>query len=109
MKSVLNITQKAGKQLIRIAEQHKTKSLLFYVKGGGCNGFNYKIKPLYQEPEKNDEIVKYENINVVVCNKSLFHLLGTTVDWNDDIMGANFKFENPNASSNCGCGTSFSI
>jgi iron-sulfur cluster assembly accessory protein len=107
--SILHITKNAGKQLIRIANENKMKNILFYVKGGGCNGFNYKLKPTNNLPDKLDEVVKYEQINIIIDSTSVFHLLGTTIDWKKDIMGESFHFENPNASAKCGCGTSFSI
>jgi iron-sulfur cluster assembly accessory protein len=108
MNNIIKITKNAGTKLIQIAKQNETKSLLFYVKGGGCNGFNYKFKPLHEEPCKLDEVVPYRNINVVVCGKSMLYLMGTTIDWKNDIMGESFHFENPNAGAKCGCGTSFS-
>jgi len=107
---VINITKIAGKKLIDIARTHQTKSILFSVKGGGCNGFGYKLKPIDDSTIlPRDEIVKYEDINIVVCSKSIFHLLGTTIDFKKDIMGEGFDFKNPNAVSSCGCGTSFSV
>mgnify|MGYP001324805849 FL=1 len=108
MNNIINITKNAGSKLIQIAKQNQTKALLFYVKGGGCNGFNYKFKPLHEEPYKLDEVVPYGNINIVVCGKSMLYLMGTTIDWKNDIMGESFHFENPNAGAKCGCGTSFS-
>lgn len=107
--SVLNITKTAGKQLINIAKHHNSKHILFYVKGGGCNGFNYKLKPMNDEPKKMDEVIEYEDIKIIIDSTSVFHLLGTKIDWKKDIMGETFHFENPNAASKCGCGTSFSI
>lgn len=107
---MLTITKKAASQLLLIANNNKVKNLLFYVKGGGCNGFNYKLKPTTNPPDKLDEIVNIDNdINIIIDSKSVFHLLGTTIDWKKDIMGESFHFENPNATSKCGCGTSFSI
>ena len=85
------------------------EGFLFSAKGGGCNGFNYMLEPYKEKIEKKDEIIKYENINIVICSSSIFHLLGTKIDWKEDIMGKSFHFENPNATSKCGCGTSFSI
>ena len=52
--------------------------------------------------------VKIDNIEIHVCNKSLIHLLGTNIDWTEDIMGQGFTFQNPMAQASCGCGTSFS-
>ena len=107
---VVNITKLAGKKLQRIAFQHNTDSILFYVKGGGCNGYGYNLKPIKEKSiDPMDEIVKYKNINLVICKNSLFHLLGTTIDFKKDLMGEGFHFENPNAISKCGCGTSFSV
>ncbi len=96
---------------------HKLESILlksnknairFYVKGGGCNGFNYKLKPTNEIPDNLDEIVKIDGVEIHICNSSTMHLLGTHIDWKEDIMGQGFHFENPMAQSKCGCGTSFS-
>ena len=108
MRSIINITKTAGTKLKQIAKNNNTSSLLFYVKGGGCNGFNYKFKPLTTKPKKSDEVIQYDDIKIVVCGKSMLYLLGTTIDWKNDIMGERFHFENPNAGSKCGCETSFS-
>tara|TARA_B100000902_G_C26863154_1_gene694001 strand:- start:123 stop:446 length:324 start_codon:yes stop_codon:yes gene_type:complete len=107
---MLTITKKAATQLLLIASNNNVKNLLFYVKGGGCNGFNYKLKPTTNKPSKLDEVVNInDDINIIIDSTSVFHLLGTTIDWKKDIMGESFHFENPNAKSKCGCGTSFSI
>ncbi len=104
---VVNVTKSALKKLKCIANEHNTDKIFFYVKGGGCNGFNYKLKPFHDNPEKLDEIVKFDTFDLVICNNSILHLLGTTIDWKRDIMGETFHFENPNAGAKCGCGTSF--
>ena len=62
MRNIIQITKFAGSKLQEIAKKNKTDSLLFYVKGGGCNGFNYKFKPLNEPPNKLDEVVPYEDI-----------------------------------------------
>ena len=109
MNSLITITKSAGNQLIKIAKINNVNNILFSVKSGGCNGFNYKFTPMEKvESNKLDEIVPYENINVIICGHSLFSILGTTIDWKKDIMGEAFHFSNPNATSQCGCGTSFS-
>tara|TARA_B100001057_G_C22487177_1_gene808774 strand:+ start:289 stop:624 length:336 start_codon:yes stop_codon:yes gene_type:complete len=109
MTSILTITKNAGQQLQRIAKHHNVSSILFSVKGGGCNGFNYNFIPLKESLEDHKEKVIYENIEIIICNSSLFHLLGTKIDWTSSLMGDAFKFDNPNASGKCGCGTSFSM
>ena len=57
--------------------------------------------------EENDEIVKFKKLEVHICNKSIMYLLGTTIDWKEDIMGQSFTFDNPVAKNSCGCGSSF--
>ena len=109
MSKLLNITKTAGTQLIKIAKNNNVNNILFSVTSGGCNGFNYQFTPLKKIGEnKLDEIIKYDDLNIVICGHSLFAVLGTTIDWKKDIMGEAFHFTNPNASSQCGCGSSFS-
>ena len=109
MNKIITVTKEAGKKLLSISKKHNTNKILFYVEGGGCNGFNYKFKPFFETPHKLDEIISYEDINIIVCKSSIFHLFGTKIKYKNDIMGSNFEFENPNANSMCGCVTSFSI
>ena len=108
MKQIISITTKASQKLKHILVDSNKNAVRFYVKGGGCNGFNYKLKPTDEIHDKLDEIVKVDDYEIHVCNSSLMHLLGTKIDWKEDIMGQGFHFENPMAQSKCGCGTSFS-
>lgn len=107
-KNIITITSTALKKLQTIVKTSDSKALRFYVKGGGCSGFNYKLEPTNSKPDKSDEVVKCENFEIYVCGKSLMHLLGTQIDWKEDIMGQGFAFDNPMAGAKCGCGTSFS-
>jgi iron-sulfur cluster assembly protein len=107
LKNVITVTKMASQKISSILQKSEKKAVKFYVKGGGCNGFNYKLKPTDEIPDKLDEIVKVDDIEIHVCNSSLMHLLGTTIDWTEDIMGQGFTFQNPMAQSKCGCGTSF--
>ena len=107
-KQIISITKNASNKLQDIIRQSNKPALRFYVKGGGCNGFNYKLEPTDKTAEKSDEIVKHENFEIYVCGKSLMHILGTEIDWKEDIMGQGFVFDNPMAQAKCGCGTSFS-
>ena len=108
MKHIITVSDMAVNKLGTILKQHNKSAIRFSVKGGGCNGFNYQLKPTNTVPDKLDEVVKIDNIEIHVCNSSIMHLLGTKIDWTEDIMGQGFKFENPMAQSKCGCGTSFS-
>lgn len=107
-KNILEITSAACRKLYDISKQNNTQNILFYVKGGGCNGFNYVFEPMYEKPHKFDEIIKRKDYNLVICNKSVMHVMGTKIHWRKDIMGESFEFVNPMAQSECGCGTSFS-
>jgi iron-sulfur cluster assembly protein len=78
------------------------------VKGGGCSGFSY-ILDLTETQKDSDELFEQHGIKVIVDPKSLLYLGGTTVDFKDEIMGRGFVFNNPNANTSCGCGSSFSV
>lgn len=107
MKQIITITNVALNKLHNILERTKHNAIRFSIKGGGCNGFNYELTPTNNLPNKLDEIVKIKNVEIHVCNKSLIHIIGTNIDWKEDVMGSSFQFDNPMAKSNCGCGTSF--
>ncbi len=77
------------------------------VKGGGCSGFSY-ILDLTETQKDTDELFEQHGIKIIVDPKSLLYLNGVTVDFKDEIMGRGFVFNNPNATSSCGCGSSFS-
>ena len=108
MKHVITISEMAVQKLSLVLKDHNKSAIRFSVKGGGCNGFNYQLKPTDRPAETLDEVVKINNLEVQVCNSSIIHLLGTKIDWKEDIMGQGFHFENPMAQAKCGCGTSFS-
>jgi iron-sulfur cluster insertion protein len=107
---MIKISSSALIQLGKISQLNQVKQLLFSVVGGGCNGFKYDIKPMHDNLIKNDEVIKLNNhLDLVIDGKSIFYIIGTEIDWKSDIMGNRFDFNNPNASSTCGCGTTFSV
>lgn len=106
-KKIITITSLAIKQLKNIIKKDNAKGILFSVKGGGCAGFEYQFKPINTFTNKKN-IVNQDNLTIEVCEKSMFYLLGTNIDWKEDIMGKGFVFKNPMAGMSCGCGTSFS-
>lgn len=77
------------------------------VKGGGCSGFSY-ILDLTEHQRDSDEAFVIDGVTVICDPKSLLYLNGTRVDYKDELMAKGFVFENPNATSTCGCGSSFS-
>lgn len=78
------------------------------VKGGGCSGFSY-VLDLTETQKETDESFEQHGIRIICDPKSLLYLNGTTIDFKDEIMGRGFVFQNPNASTSCGCGSSFSV
>ena len=77
------------------------------VKGGGCSGFSYMLD-LTEEPKgEADEEMEAHGIKILCDNKSLLYLNGVEIDFRDEVMGRGFVFKNPNATSTCGCGSSF--
>lgn len=78
------------------------------VEGGGCSGFQYEIG-IAQAPNKDDLVIERDGARLFVDPVSLPFLLGSEVDWVEELIGASFKVKNPNAKSSCGCGVSFSV
>mgnify|MGYP006273133189 CR=1 FL=1 len=83
------------------------KALRVAVKGGGCSGFEYEIT--LDDPADDDLILEQDGQRVVVDEVSLPFLENATIDFSEELIGARFTIDNPNATSSCGCGTSFSI
>ncbi|RMF35316.1 MAG: iron-sulfur cluster assembly accessory protein [Alphaproteobacteria bacterium] len=84
------------------------KVLRVAVEGGGCSGFQYQFS-LEDAAEPEDLVIEQDGIRVVFDPVSLPFLAGATVDFSEELIGARFMVDNPNASASCGCGTSFSI
>lgn len=99
------------KQQQETAQKNGSGSAKMYlrvgVKGGGCSGFSYTLD-LTETLTEQDETSNQHGVEVICDPKSLLYLEGTTVDFKDELMGRGFVFNNPNATSSCGCGSSFS-
>jgi iron-sulfur cluster assembly protein/iron-sulfur cluster insertion protein len=80
--------------------------LRLFVENGGCSGMQYGMK--FDEPGEGDSAFESEGVSIVVDPKSLEHLDGITVDFDDGLHGKGFEIRNPNAQTTCGCGKSFS-
>ncbi len=105
------LTEGAAREIRSIIDQQELDAdavcLRVGVKGGGCSGFSY-VLDLTEKRKDSDELFEQHGIRVICDPKSLLYLGGTTVDFKDEIMGRGFVFTNPNATSSCGCGSSFS-
>jgi iron-sulfur cluster insertion protein len=89
-------------------EGNSQLKLRVYVTGGGCSGFQYGFS-FDEELEDDDTKIEKDGITVVVDAMSYPYLIGSKVDYQEGLQGSKFTVENPNASSTCGCGSSFSI
>lgn len=102
------VTDRAYARLAEIAEATgEVRPLRVAVEGGGCSGFHYDIK--LDDPAPDDLVLERNGLRVLVDPVSLPFLAGARIDFTDELIGARFVIENPNASSSCGCGTSFSV
>lgn len=105
------LSETAAREIRTIIQQQELDAdkvrLRVGVKGGGCSGFSY-VLDLTESQKDTDELFEQHGIRIICDPKSLLYLNGTTIDFKDEIMGRGFVFQNPNATSSCGCGSSFS-
>lgn len=104
------LTKRAARQVEKIKKAENLDPDLFLrvaVDGGGCSGLSYKLGLDYRTDE--DTTFVSHGIEIIVAEKHLMYLEGMEVDYPDGLDARGFTFENPNATENCGCGTSFSI
>ena len=106
-KQLLTLTKTAIYKLKNILLKENKSAVLFYLKSGGCNGFEYNFKPTNMSISKNEDLHIQDDLKIYICGKSTMYVLGTHIDWKEDMMGQGFIFDNPNAKSLCGCGISF--
>ncbi|MFV0490732.1 MAG: iron-sulfur cluster insertion protein ErpA [Pseudorhodobacter sp.] len=102
------VTDRAYARLAEIVEASgERKALRVAVEGGGCSGFQYDIR--LDDAQDDDLVLEKDGLQVLVDAVSLPFLTNAVIDFSEEVIGARFVIENPNASSSCGCGTSFSI
>ena len=104
------LTETAAKEIKNIIKDQglsEQAALRVGVKGGGCSGFSY-VLDLTEDSGETDEVMESQGIRLVADRKSYLYLNGTEIDFKDEVMGRGFVFKNPNATHNCGCGSSFS-
>ena len=101
------VTERAFARLAEIGAAQDGKALRVAVDGGGCSGFQYEIE--LDTINDNDLVLEGQGESVIVDSTSLPFLYNATIDFSEELIGARFVINNPNATSSCGCGTSFSI
>jgi iron-sulfur cluster assembly protein len=105
------LTEAAAKEIQTIIKDQSLPTeqtkLRVGVKGGGCSGFSYMLD-LTEEPKGDmDEELESHGVKILIDMKSYLYLNGVEIDFKDEVMGRGFVFKNPNATSTCGCGSSF--
>ena len=105
----VTLSLSAAKRINKItAGQPAGTMLRVEVIGGGCSGFSYRFG-FANQANADDLVIERDGAKMAVDEASLPFLAGSEIDFIDEIIGASFKVHNPNATSGCGCGTSFSV
>ncbi|MEO0670476.1 MAG: iron-sulfur cluster insertion protein ErpA [Pseudomonadota bacterium] len=105
----VSVTDSAAKRIAEIlASEQDKKVLRLSVEGGGCTGFQYKFD-LVGGQDPDDLVIEKAGATVVIDQMSLPFIAGSEIDYVEELIGASFKVNNPNATAACGCGTSFSV
>lgn len=105
---MVTLSDRAAAEVKGLLEQQQKPDAMLrvFVAGGGCSGFQYGMS-LEEEPSEGDQTFDINGVKVVVDPRSAMYIEGAEIDYVDSMMGGGFKIENPNASSSCGCGQSF--
>ena len=106
----LNLTDSAYLRIKNVISNNEDRAAKFrvYVTGGGCSGFQYGFK-FDSEAAFDDDIIEFKEFSVLLDSMSYPYLYGATVDYVEDLSGAKFVINNPNAKTTCGCGESFTV
>ena len=106
----INFTDNAVNKVKQLIEEEGTPDLKLrvFVSGGGCSGFQYGFT--FEETENDDDtkVVK-DSVTLLIDPMSLQYLTGAEIDYQDNVQGSQFVIKNPNATTTCGCGSSFSV
>jgi len=105
---MVNLTPAAAEKLSGIMSQKgmvDSHALRVFVKGGGCGGMQYGMT--FDEKRDGDEVYEQHGMRIIVDSTSLFYIDGANIDYVDNLMGGGFHIDNPQATSSCGCGSSF--
>ena len=106
----VTLTENAARRVKKLREMEGNPDLMLRlsVSGGGCSGFSYGFSLDGQKTE-DDQTFSFYDVTMVIDTVSLDLLAGSTIDFVEDLMGSAFSVTNPNATSTCGCGSSFSV
>ena len=104
---MITLSESAAKKLTALLENKDETGVRAAIKGGGCSGFTYVLD--FDNQNDSDRVIEEKGIEIYVDSKSFLYLMGTHLDFVDELNQTGFKFVNPNAKRTCGCGESFSV
>jgi iron-sulfur cluster assembly accessory protein len=105
----VTVTERAARQIGEILSREPQGTMLrVSVEGGGCSGFQYKFD-MERTQAEDDILIQRDRAAVLIDSVSLNYLAGSEIDFVDDLIGASFRINNPQAKASCGCGTSFTL
>jgi iron-sulfur cluster assembly accessory protein len=105
----VTVTERAARRIGEILRQEPAGTMLrVSVEGGGCSGFQYKFDT-ERERTEDDIVIEKSGATVLIDPISLNYMVGSEIDFVDDLIGSSFKVNNPKAMASCGCGTSFAL
>ena len=106
----IHLSSSAASKISQLVLEEMNPDLKFrvYIIGGGCSGFQYGFA-FEEDAVEGDVLMEQKGVQVMVDPMSYPYLMGSTVDYLEDLQGSRFVVSNPNAKSTCGCGSSFSI
>jgi iron-sulfur cluster insertion protein len=107
---MITISDSAAEKIkdILAEENNPSTKLRVFVQGGGCSGFSYGFT-LDQEQAEDDFTITLHDVEVLVDSMSMQYLQGAEIDYKEELMGSSFNIKNPNATTTCGCGSSFGV
>jgi iron-sulfur cluster assembly accessory protein len=108
MSKKIEITENAQEHIANVLKNDNANYFRITVLGGGCAGFQYKFD-FENSLSADDIVIKTKKVNVLIDSTSIDFIKGSKIDYITELIGSSFKITNPQASSSCGCGTSFSI
>ncbi len=113
MKDILTVTERAARRIdhlmsLRASDEPEALGIRIGVKNAGCSGMSY-VMDYAEEVKPGEEVIRQHGTTVVVEPTAVMFLVGTELDFAEDKLSANFVFNNPNVTSTCGCGESFTV
>ena len=107
-KKSIELTESASARIISVLGASDSSKFRVFVTGGGCSGFQYGFK-FDSDVAFDDDVINFDKFDILLDSLSYPYLYGSTLDFKEDLSGAKFVIDNPNAKTTCGCGESFTI